>query len=270
MSDADATLPAPLVPPEADLRDFPFTPIVRARLFGSTFHARVSDAEWRAGVTLWLKSWDQTPAGSLPSDDVELARLAEFARDVKAWRKVKAGALHGWRECADGRLYHPVVAEYVLEAFLKRRKASDKGKAGAAKRWHSGNGTGIDSDSTGMPRPMAQAMPGDSNRQGQGQGEREVNPPTPLGGGLPALSRQRSPERIRRDRSRGAWIQSEIARKANDFESLRSKDRLAAEALRLIGGFTAIGMSNTDRIPQLRARFRETYEQLLEREATPA
>jgi hypothetical protein len=32
-------LPAPLVPEDVDLRDFPFTPIFRARLFGSAFHA---------------------------------------------------------------------------------------------------------------------------------------------------------------------------------------------------------------------------------------
>jgi hypothetical protein len=108
------------VPPEADLKDFAFTPIYRARLFGSAFHARASDAEWRAGVTLWLKCQDQSPAGSLPKDDVELCRLAEFGRDMKSWKKVKAMALHGWHECSDGRLYHSVCSETAAEQWQSK------------------------------------------------------------------------------------------------------------------------------------------------------
>lgn len=128
-------LPEPLVPHEVDLRDFPFTPIFRARLFGSAFHARSSDAEWRAGVTLWLKSWDQVPAGTLPTDDIDLCRLAELGRDLRAWAKVKKGALHGWVECSDGRLHHRVVAEGILEAWQKRRTGTKRGVAGAAGKW---------------------------------------------------------------------------------------------------------------------------------------
>ena len=109
-------LPNPMTAAGCVLQDFPHTPIYRARLFGSSFHARATDAEWRAGVTLWLKSWDQNPAGSLPDDDVELCRLAELARDLKGWKKVKAGSLRGWLKCSDGRLYHPVVAEGVNNA----------------------------------------------------------------------------------------------------------------------------------------------------------
>ncbi len=110
----DDPLPQPPIPSETNLRNYLFTPIYRARLFGSSFHARVSDGEWRAGVTLWLKSQDQVPAGSLPNDDLELCRLAELGRDVEAWQTLRAGALRGWFKCADGRLYHPVVTEIVL------------------------------------------------------------------------------------------------------------------------------------------------------------
>jgi hypothetical protein len=125
----------PIVPSDVDLRGFPYTPIFRARLFGSSFHAKTTDAEWRAGVTLWLKSWDQVPAGTLPDDDIELCRLAELGREARAWAKVKRGALHGWIKCSDGRLHHPVVAEGVLEAWAKHTAARRKGIAGASKRW---------------------------------------------------------------------------------------------------------------------------------------
>lgn len=128
---------APLTPPGCDLRDFPHTPLFRSRLFGSTFHARATDAEWRAGVTLWLKSWDQVPAGSLPMDDIDLCRLAELARDMKTWRKVKSGALRGWIECDDGRFYHPVVAEGInnaIEHKVKQRLKTAKARIAALEK----------------------------------------------------------------------------------------------------------------------------------------
>lgn len=112
--------PEPLVPAEVDLRDFPFTPMYRARLFGSAFHAKASDSEWRAGLTLWLKSQDQSPAGSLPNDDIELCRLAELGRDLRTWRKLRANALHGWFECSDGRLYNKVTAQVANEQWQSK------------------------------------------------------------------------------------------------------------------------------------------------------
>jgi hypothetical protein len=122
----------PLTPADSDLRDFPSMMIDIDRLFGSEFHARVSDAAWRAGMTLWLKSFHQTPAGSLPNDEVALTRLAELGRDTKTWRRISAEAKRGWIECDDGRLYHRVVAEKVLEAWLEKlaqRKSSAAGNA---------------------------------------------------------------------------------------------------------------------------------------------
>lgn len=121
----------PLTPAGCDLRDFPHTPLFRSRLFGSSFHARATDSEWRAGVTLWLKSWDQVPAGSLPDDDVELCRLAELARDIKTWKRVREGSLRGWFLCADGRLYHPVVAEGINNAI--EAKATQRAKTAKAR-----------------------------------------------------------------------------------------------------------------------------------------
>jgi hypothetical protein len=132
---SNEAIPDPPVPAGTDLRDFAYTPVFRSRLFSSRFHARATDSEWRAGFTLWLKSWDQVPAGSLPDDDIDLCRLAELGRDMKTWRKVKATALYGWIKCSDGLLYHPTVAQGVNEALQKKRKQSDRGAKGAAARW---------------------------------------------------------------------------------------------------------------------------------------
>lgn len=181
-------LPQPPVPADCDLTGFDYTPIYRARLFGSAFHARATDAEWRAGVTLWLKSWEQVPAGSLPDDDIDLCRLAELGRDMKTWNRIKAGAMRGWEKASDGRLYHPVVAEVVAEAWEKRSKASRKGKAGASKRWGAGNATAIAPDSTGT----GQAMPGDSNgrerNRREGKGKKNPVPSEPTGTAPPPPS----------------------------------------------------------------------------------
>jgi hypothetical protein len=124
----------PLTPVDCDLRDFPYMPIDIARVFGSEFHARSEDAAWRAGVTLWLKSYHQVPAASIPNDETSLARLAELGRDVKTWRKISAAALRGWIECDDGRLYHPVVAEKALEAWIEKLSQRKSSAAGNAKR----------------------------------------------------------------------------------------------------------------------------------------
>lgn len=128
-------IPAPLTPADCDLRDFGFMPIEPGRLFGSEFHALADDAAWRAGVTLWLKAWHQVPAGSLPADDTALTRLAELGRDRDAWAAVRAAALRGWIECSDGRLYHPVVAEKALEAWIEKLLQRSSSAAGNAKRW---------------------------------------------------------------------------------------------------------------------------------------
>jgi hypothetical protein len=113
-------LPPPLVPPDADLRDFAYMPLDVVRLRDSDLAASVSGEEFRAAVLLWCASWHQIPAGSLPDDDIQLSHLAGFGRVVKEWKKVKSGALHKWTKCSDGRLYHKTVAEKVLDATKSR------------------------------------------------------------------------------------------------------------------------------------------------------
>ena len=127
-------LPAPPVPADCDLRSFGYMPLDITRLFGSRFHAVANDAEWRAGVTLWAKSFHQVPAASIPDDDVELCRLAELGRDLKAWLKLREVALHGWIKCSDGRLYHPVVAQKAKEAWEAKQARRARTEAARAKR----------------------------------------------------------------------------------------------------------------------------------------
>jgi hypothetical protein len=126
--------PLPLTPATCDLRDYPSMMMDVVRLFSSTFHARANDSEWRAGVTLWLKAFHQVPAGSFADDEIELTRAAELGRDFKTFRKLRPMALHGWVKCSDGRLYHPVVSEKALEAWIDRLTQRKVSQAGNAKR----------------------------------------------------------------------------------------------------------------------------------------
>jgi hypothetical protein len=109
--------PDPFVPPDVDLRDFSFMPLEVGRLRDSGLAAHQEPAECWFAVLLWCASWHQIPAASLPNDDKELAKFAGFGRFVKQWMKVKDGALRGWVECSDGRLYHRVLAEKANESW---------------------------------------------------------------------------------------------------------------------------------------------------------
>lgn len=200
-----ADLPTPFVAADVDLKDFAFTPIYRARLFGSAFHARATDAEWRAGVTLWLKSQDQVPAGTLPDDDVDLCRLAELGRDMRSWKKIKTGAIRGWIKCSDGRLHHKVVAEIVNDQWLgklrqrwatecarQRKECERKGvryERQGFDEWRSSLGqpaivtvTHKECHSDGGDPSEGQAadVASDNGSKGQGQGQgNKKEPPTP-------------------------------------------------------------------------------------------
>lgn len=124
----------PLVPGDADLRDFQFMPLDVVRLIDSDLIAIASGDEFKAAVILWCKSWHQVPAASLPNDDRMLAHLAGYGRDIKGWRKVREMALKGFVLCDDGRLYHPVVAEKALEAVEAKRVQRERTAAATAAR----------------------------------------------------------------------------------------------------------------------------------------
>lgn len=117
----------PLTPADCDLRDFQFMPLDVVRLRDSDIAVMVTGEEFRSAVMLWCAAWHQVPAGSLPNDDRSLSSLAGYGRAVGEWLKVKEGALRGWIECSDRRLYHPVVCEKARESWdSKLQHAYDK------------------------------------------------------------------------------------------------------------------------------------------------
>jgi hypothetical protein len=130
-----------MVSPDCDLRDFAFMPLDVVRLRDSDIAALSSGDEFRCAVLLWCASWHQLPAASLPDDDQILSQLAGFGRVVKEWKKVRNGALRGWVVCADGRLYHPVVAEKAREAWRAKLVQRWKTECARIKKANQRNGT---------------------------------------------------------------------------------------------------------------------------------
>ena len=126
-------LPEPLVPAEVDLRDFSYMPLDVVRLRDSCLAITATGEEFRCAVLLWCVAWHQVPAASLPDDDALLSQYAGLGRDIKTWKKLRAGALHGFVKCSDGRLYHPVIAQKSMDAWTQkcereRRKSIDRSR----------------------------------------------------------------------------------------------------------------------------------------------
>lgn len=152
-------------------------PVDVVRLRDSDLAAEGDPASnWYAFI-LWCAAWHQRPAGSLPKADDKLAYLVRL--DKRGWKKHRAGALRGWIECLDGRLYHPVVTEKVIDALAVSRA----GKRGAAARWSPKTeqvientqdaecGGNADCEQAAMPRSDLNGI------------EQKEDPPIPPGGG---------------------------------------------------------------------------------------
>ena len=120
--------PAPLTPPQSDLRGLPFMPLDTCRLLDSDLFALSTGDGFKCAVALWCKAWQQVPAGSLPHNDRVLAHLSGAGG---RWPTLRATALHGWVVCSDGRLYHPVIAQKANQAW----KARQAQRTRAARRW---------------------------------------------------------------------------------------------------------------------------------------
>jgi hypothetical protein len=119
------TLPAPLVPPDVNMGTNDFFPFYFDRLRKSKWWRRASDTARARNVMMWGEAYKGCPAGSLPDDDDDLAEAAGYGMNVDAFLACKAEIMAPWVLCSDGRYYHPVVCEVVLETW---ERTSEKRK----------------------------------------------------------------------------------------------------------------------------------------------
>lgn len=115
-------------------------PLHVARLRDSDLAAEEDpEACWYA-LLLWAAAWHQIPAASLPDNDAVLTKLIGLGRDLKTFRKHRAGALRGFIKCDDGRLYHPVVAEQAVESWRRKLEQRWRTECGRVKKANQRNG----------------------------------------------------------------------------------------------------------------------------------
>lgn len=118
-------------------------PLQVARLRDSDLAAEEHpEACWYA-VLLWAAAWHQLPAGSLPDNETVLARLCGLGRDLKTFRKHRAGAMRGFILCDDGRFYHPVIAEQAIAAWEGKRQQRWRTECARIKKANQRNGTDV-------------------------------------------------------------------------------------------------------------------------------
>lgn len=144
---ANSRVSDPLVPPEADVRHFPYFKwphkIMKCR---SMLRGMSNPVLTHAFVHMVAAAMLETPAGSLPNDPLLLSYSAGLS--MPEWDRIKEDVLQDWLLCGDERWHHPEVAEMAIESWqrslfnkeraAKAARASQAAKAAARKAAKSG------------------------------------------------------------------------------------------------------------------------------------
>lgn len=227
-------LPQPLTPLDCDLQDFKFMPVDAQRLRDSDLNAEQTPEENWAAFLLWLASWHQIPAASVPDSDDWLAQKAGYkarGRIDPRWKEIKAGAMRGFIMCSDGRWYHPVVAEKAVDAWNSKldqrwrtecsriKKHNDRHQMSLPRptfdEWMSqgcpsGHRLPVPEDTGRMSQGTDGNVPGEtpSKRQGEGQGQGESISPSLRSGEGAAKPRRTSSRPKREETTLTAYLEA--------------------------------------------------------------
>ena len=166
-------LPAPLTPPDCDLRDFQFMPLEVARVRRSKqwLLAKRDPEIGFYSINLWMMAWHEVPCGSLEDDDDVLADAAMC--DPRKWPKVRDRVLRGWVKCADGRLYHSVVAEKALDSWGKKKAQRQRTEAARIARHAPRQAVSPDASGSVTSSVTENVTEVVTGSKGEGEGERE-------------------------------------------------------------------------------------------------
>lgn len=135
----------------------PYPADVRARGWGFTLEVERLENSDTWGMTeigmrpwllmLWMKSWSQTPAGSLPSNDLIIAN--RIGMDPVLFTAKREILMRGWYLANDDRHYHPVLTELV--EVMRDSRAKDRAKKAKQR-----------ADVSSKKQPSPPTVPGDS------------------------------------------------------------------------------------------------------------
>lgn len=121
--DNSAPVPEPPYPADVLARGWGFTLEVERLTNSDTWS--LTPPELRPWLLMvWMQSWVQTPAGSLPDDDELIA--GRIGMPVDEFRVRRSKLMRGWYRASDGRLYHKVLTELVERMRDSRRRDREK------------------------------------------------------------------------------------------------------------------------------------------------
>lgn len=167
-------LPQPLATPECDCTDLDGFMLNVERLMASELVALSTHEVIAAALLIWCRAWKQRPAASLPDDDRVIAAFAKLP--LPRFKKHKEDILRGFVKCADGRLYHKVLAVEAMRAYERKLSFQKKREADAKRlrEWRQSR-----DETHGETRFVQEG-------QGQGQGQNEKEGSDPRGSGAAA------------------------------------------------------------------------------------
>lgn len=111
---------------------------------------------------LLCKAWNEKPCGSIPNDDVILARWARL--DAARWSECKHHVLECFTSQADNRLHQKRMQRVYREVLDAKAKRSQAGRLGAERRWGDSNANG-NAIAEAMPRQCDSVYDSESENQ---------------------------------------------------------------------------------------------------------
>lgn len=112
-------LPAPPYPPEIRARGWRFElDMERVEQSKTWMRAPAELRPWL--LMLWVKAWQRWPVGALDTDDIDNAAL--IGMPLTMFQTHREVLMRGWVRHSDGRLYHHVITERVIEMVGQRTK----------------------------------------------------------------------------------------------------------------------------------------------------
>jgi hypothetical protein len=115
-----------------------FTAFHHDRWLNSRFRLSTAPDVRGLALDLFFLSQKQSPVGTLPDDDVQLAKLLMI--DLRTWQEYRGrewSPLYKWERClceGEIRLMHPVVSEMIWDAIGRRDKKKAEGELGRARK----------------------------------------------------------------------------------------------------------------------------------------
>ena len=123
MTSPEIILVAAPYPPDTRAKGYRFE-LDYERIMQSDTWALASMRQRPLLLMLWFVAWQQTPCGSMPDSNELIA--ARIGIDTSEFEQDRAILLRGWEKADDGRLYHPVVSEMVLEMLARKTRETQR------------------------------------------------------------------------------------------------------------------------------------------------